>query len=181
MSDLFVDNIKHQSSQGSGTITIGASGEKIDLGATAGGTFTSRPAFSARPNSNQSIPSTTFTKIEFDIEDYDTDSAFDLTNNRFVCPSGKAGKYLFIATFIISLGNDESVLSYFYKNGSRIDFSIGKEVKANDGNSAATNSIAVINLDVDDYLEMFGYQTSGVSKNTISSYISFQGHRLIGV
>ena len=29
MSDLFVDNIKHQSSQGSGTITIGASGETI--------------------------------------------------------------------------------------------------------------------------------------------------------
>jgi len=29
MSDIFVDNIKHQSSQGSGTITIGASGETI--------------------------------------------------------------------------------------------------------------------------------------------------------
>jgi len=28
MSDIFVDNIKHQSSQGSGTITLGASGEK---------------------------------------------------------------------------------------------------------------------------------------------------------
>ena len=38
MSDLFVDNIKHQSSQGSGTITLGASGETIALasGATAG-------------------------------------------------------------------------------------------------------------------------------------------------
>ena len=31
MSDLFVDNIKHQSSQGSGTITIGASGETINV------------------------------------------------------------------------------------------------------------------------------------------------------
>lgn len=30
MSDLFVDNIKHQSSQGSGTITIGASGETLN-------------------------------------------------------------------------------------------------------------------------------------------------------
>ena len=34
MSDLFVDNIKHQSSQGSGTITIGASGEKVVLPVT---------------------------------------------------------------------------------------------------------------------------------------------------
>ena len=31
MSDLFVDNIKHQSSQGSGTITIGASGETVEI------------------------------------------------------------------------------------------------------------------------------------------------------
>jgi len=35
MSDLFVDNIKHQSSQGSGTITIGASGETVALAAGA--------------------------------------------------------------------------------------------------------------------------------------------------
>jgi hypothetical protein len=31
MSDLFVDNIKHQSSQGSGTITVGASGETVEI------------------------------------------------------------------------------------------------------------------------------------------------------
>ena len=35
MSDLFVDNIKHQSSQGSGTITLGASGETIALASGA--------------------------------------------------------------------------------------------------------------------------------------------------
>ncbi len=39
MSDLFVDNIKHQSSQGSGTITIGASGETINIAGTAGTGF----------------------------------------------------------------------------------------------------------------------------------------------
>ena len=32
MSDLFVDNIKHQSSQGSGTINVGASGETVQAG-----------------------------------------------------------------------------------------------------------------------------------------------------
>ena len=35
MSDLFVDNIKHQSSQGSGTITLGTSGETIALASGA--------------------------------------------------------------------------------------------------------------------------------------------------
>ena len=52
MSDIFVDNIKHQSSQGSGTITLGASGEKVDLGATAGGTLTNRPAFDVTLSAN---------------------------------------------------------------------------------------------------------------------------------
>ena len=31
MGTIFVDNLKHQSSQGSGTITIGASGETINI------------------------------------------------------------------------------------------------------------------------------------------------------
>jgi len=35
MSDIFVDNIKHQSSQGSGTITLGTSGETIALASGA--------------------------------------------------------------------------------------------------------------------------------------------------
>ena len=41
MSKLFVDEIVHQSSQGSGTITIGASGETVALasGASASGNF----------------------------------------------------------------------------------------------------------------------------------------------
>ena len=41
MGTLFVDNIKHESAQGSGTITIGASGETVALasGASASGNF----------------------------------------------------------------------------------------------------------------------------------------------
>ena len=58
MSDLFVDNIKHQSSQGSGTITIGASGETINVvgtlqnnGSAVGGVNT--PAFFVYKSSTQ--------------------------------------------------------------------------------------------------------------------------------
>ena len=42
MSDIFVDNIKHQSSQGSGTITVGASGETV---APASGVMTKLGVF----------------------------------------------------------------------------------------------------------------------------------------
>ena len=84
MSDIFVDNIKHQSSQGSGTITIGASGEKVDLGATAGGTLTNRPAFSANAITGTFTGSVnTFWKATFNNELYDTNSAYDASNSRF--------------------------------------------------------------------------------------------------
>jgi hypothetical protein len=45
MSKLFVDEIVHQSSQGSGTITIGASGESVTVpnGSLTGQNY---PAFS---------------------------------------------------------------------------------------------------------------------------------------
>ena len=35
MGTIFVDNLKHQSSQGSGTITLGASGETVANSGTA--------------------------------------------------------------------------------------------------------------------------------------------------
>jgi hypothetical protein len=46
MSKLFVDEIVHQSSQGSGTITIGASGESVTVpnGSLTGQNY---PAFEA--------------------------------------------------------------------------------------------------------------------------------------
>ena len=59
MSKLFVDEIVHASSQGSGTITLGASGEKINLGTgVSGGTFTNKPMFQAWLSASFSTPLT---------------------------------------------------------------------------------------------------------------------------
>ena len=104
MSDLFVDNIKHQSSQGSGTITLGASGETISVpsGATinlsnatqtgVGGVNT--PAFEAYLSARQTISDDTTTKIQFNTEVYDDGSGYDnSTNYRFTVPSGQGGTY----------------------------------------------------------------------------------------
>ena len=92
MSKLFVDEIVHQSSQGSGTITIGASGEKIDLGADAGGTLTARPAFEACLSATQSVSDATFTKVQANTEIFDTDSCYDNSTNYRFTPT-VAGKY----------------------------------------------------------------------------------------
>jgi len=80
---------------GSGTLTLGQSGETINVpsGATlnmSNGTMTlnssmkNTPSFAARRNSNQSISNNTETKIACDQEVFDTDSAYDnSTNYRF--------------------------------------------------------------------------------------------------
>ena len=98
MSDLFVDNIKHQSSQGSGTITIGASGETVSLASGASQTMAvNTPAFLAYASATTSMPNASATKITFGNEIYDTDSAF--ASSTFTVPVGKAGKYFFYGSY----------------------------------------------------------------------------------
>jgi len=167
MSKLFVDEIVHQSSQGSGTITIGASGETINVvgtlqnnGAGVGGTNT--PAFFAYNSAAITVSNSTLTKARLNAEDFDTNSAFDSsTNYRFTVPSGKAGKYFITwGTEARSTNNDIFVSeAYVYKNGSQIAVA---DVNNNLASNAAHRSInvnrsAILDLSVGDYLEVFGY------------------------
>ena len=70
MSKLFVDEIVHQSSQGSGTITLGASGETITTASGAkfsGITGQNYPAFEADLTADQSsVGDNVVTKVQFD-------------------------------------------------------------------------------------------------------------------
>ena len=98
MADGILKVGKIQTSSGSGTITIGQSGETISIpsGATQtniGGNNT--PAFGAYQSSNQSISNNTETIITLDTELYDTDNAF--YSNTFTVPSNKSGKYFIYA------------------------------------------------------------------------------------
>ena len=84
-------------SSGSGTITLGQSGETITIpsGATVSGAMSNTPAFSAYLTSDQTLTDATATKIQFTGEEYDTANAYDNSSNyRFTVPSGQAGKYL---------------------------------------------------------------------------------------
>ena len=95
MGTIFVDNIKQQSSQGSGTITIGASGETVAL---ASGVLQSNmlyPAWSVYNDSAQSIAHATATTVIFNQERFDTANAF--ASNTFTVPSGQGGKYFISA------------------------------------------------------------------------------------
>ena len=97
MSTLKVDTILKRT--GTGTITVGQSGDTISVptGATlsvsgsASGLPDNTPSFSVTLSGNQTISNSSWTKLTFDTEYWDTDSAF--ASNKFTVPSGEAGKY----------------------------------------------------------------------------------------
>ena len=192
MSKLFVDEIVHQSSQGSGTITIGASGEKVDLGTgVSGGTLSNYPAFGfnftgenlpSAQNVNTKIPSGNITMI------YNVGNAFDTSNSRFIVPSGYAGKYFFYCKF---LGNDNNNIyrGEFYKNGSSLyntTNGVNGQARTSSGDTSYTpeDNTLFIDLAVNDYIEFYIRNSS--ASNTIyapneKGYNYFIGYRLIGI
>jgi hypothetical protein len=108
-------------SSGSGTITLGQSGETVDMSNATqtgvGGVNT--PAFFAYTNTNTNISNRTTTKVPLNATIYDSGSIFDTSNNRVTF--GVAGKYMlhFGGTFGNTVINDANGLDlYVRKNGS---------------------------------------------------------------
>ena len=184
MSTIRVDNILKRT--GTGTITLGQSGDTIALGSGASQTGfggDNKPAFQAYRTATQSIPNSTFTKIQNNVELFDTDGAYDnSTNYRFTVPSGKAGKYVFVATANIhDLAVAKAINCAIYKNGSKLKENIN-------GGGGGTNlpiSVDVITIDdasVGDYYEAYVKQTNGSSADLNYIYGNvFYGYKLIGV
>jgi len=171
---------------GSGTLTLGQSGETITI--PSGATLTvpsgglsgqNYPSFKATQNVSQTLSDNTVTILSLETENWDTDSAFDNTTNyRFTVPSGKAGKYVFLGTMRLSgLADQDRIQLRIYKNGSA----------ANTGSvfyfmSVAENAVMQVNLtddaSVGDYYDLRGYHFSGESKNTGAGYSSLSGYRI---
>jgi hypothetical protein len=118
---LKVSNI--QTSSGSGTITLGQSGETVDMSngtITLNNTMKATPAFEAYLSSNQDTSNTTYDKIDCDTEVFDTDGCYDNSTNYRFTPT-TAGKYFVYAGAVLE-SSIQSRLTYtqilIYKNGS---------------------------------------------------------------
>ena len=180
MSDLFVDNIKHQSSQGSGTITLGASGETIALASGASQNFANNtPSFKASSSSVTTIATTTYTTITFDGTDvWDTDSAF--ASNTFTVPSGEDGKYLFCYGIAIqNLGDGDFSEIILAVNGTNDSSTRYRELTGS-AQSTIMRASAILNLSAGDTVVLKGYHNYGSDRTTGASSNSFEGMKLIG-
>jgi hypothetical protein len=119
------------------------------------------PAFFARRSSDQNIAHASAVKIQLTDELIDTNSAFDnVTNYRFTVPSGEGGKYS-ISHQVGATGYTAArTISMIFKNGSVIVES--ESFNSSAGYNHAGGSL-IISLNAGDYLELYGYQNSGVT------------------
>ena len=178
---LKVSNI--ETSSGSGTITIGQSGETVTVSGTPSGEIAMTPAFLVSNSANNTGKTdNTAVKLTYDTEVYDTDNAF--ASSRFTVPTGKAGKYFFTAKnrVIGDSAQGTSLLTIFYKNGSSVSTS-SYDITLN-GNYIDQMGFSVsttMDLSAGDYIEVYGKMN--VASGTWGQYANgtFSGFRLIGV
>ena len=179
MGTIFVDNIKQQSSQGSGTITIGASGETVALASGVKQSNILDPMFQAELDSEQSISDATTTIVAFETKTFDTDNCYSTSTYRFT--PNKAGKYFVHAqTFPDSQGNSDldDCFLYLYKNGSEIHQS-GMNFGDNDTRNTTLNLCFIVDMNgSSDYLDVrvFIDDNSGTPRlqSTKSAFLAYR-------
>jgi hypothetical protein len=148
------------------------------------------PVFLVRRGSDQSINSGSDTKIQFDSEEIDTDSAYDNSSNyRFTVPSGKGGMYHFIAgSRVPYLDDREKAIIRFYINGS--ETARGQQIQFysnpdNNENVRFTTQTTVV-LTETDYVEVYFEHNEGSAQNIdggtsfSNSNTFFAGYRISG-
>ena len=151
--------------------------------ATAGGDNT--PAFCAYMSAQQTIPQTTWTKLELDTEIFDTDGAYDKdTNYRFTVPAGEGGKYVIGLVGMQSAysgGLTDAWMSLYLNGASANDLWRGQL-------SAPASSVyglpmgifpVIADLSAADYIEAYAYMES-----TSTKYVNravFSAFKLVGV
>ena len=157
-------------------LTSAGAGAPPTFAAASGGTNT--PNFEAsKSDSNQSISNNTTTKVTFNNEVFDTDSAY--ASDKFTVPSGEGGKYFFYSA--IEWNNDDRGIRviYLYKNGSNVKKIFNQD--GHDQGSQMASCGALLNLSAGDYIEVYCYQSTGDPENVIanSDGTYFGGFKLI--
>ena len=178
-------------SSGSGTITLGQSGETVTIpsGATItnSGTATgfggdNTPAFAAFQSSGQNIDSGTTTIVTLDTEIFDTDSAF--ASNKFTVPSGEGGKYYVSAAIRADASwaatGQFNVMVFVGSTGDNGLFA-SYNIAASNGNGGAVSGI--LDLPAGEEITMRIFHNEGGTEGLQSGRSStvFSGYKLIGI
>jgi len=136
----------------------------IKWAAPASGTITAS-AVQVNKSGNQSVSNSTVTVVTFDTETVDTDGFHSTTTNtdRLTVPTGKAGKYLVVATANFA-GNGTGIRQLLlYKNATQVAENV---ISSNSGaGSTNVNAQIIVDLAVGDYMTFSVWQNSGGALN----------------
>ena len=146
------------------TQTLPANNGTILTTAT-GGIPVNGPAFAATVTTGQSVSNTTNTKLNFTTEVFDSNGAYDAANSRFT-PT-VAGYYQINITVTFDNGSNGTINSvYVAKNGSP---ACRAWFPSATGQYCGAQVSAVVYLNGStDYVEAYGFQNTGSSKNTLT-------------
>tara|TARA_R110002012_G_scaffold232639_1_gene405436 strand:+ start:716 stop:1258 length:543 start_codon:yes stop_codon:yes gene_type:complete len=151
-------------SSGSGTITLGQSGETIALGSGVTSKM-NQPAFEVFSNGvSYNIANNTLTKVVFTVEKFDTDGAYDTSTGRFT--PQVAGKYFCYGRLAYDkTGDFDNIEIMLQKSGTAFADSISRNEFYNFIN---TYGIADLNGS-SDYVEMYTKQVAGGTSGLLVS------------
>ena len=149
---------------GTGTITGISAGGLPDAIITqpelATGVASTGPAFSAYLNSSQSITNATFTKVQCNIEEFDTNSNYDNATNYRFTPT-VAGYYQVNGAVSFGSGTTGLCATAIYKNGTRLKD--GAAIGYNTNGTSSTVAALIYFNGSTDYVELYGYQSGGTT------------------
>jgi hypothetical protein len=163
-----------QSADNSGVLQLASgSGNLVTIPSVTGTAMVSgnMPAFSAYQSSAQSISSGTWTKIQFQTEDFDTASCFDNSTNYRFTPN-VAGYYQVTGRIRPNSTNGEAEIG-IYKNGSA--WFHGSNVNVSSGNQWGTTATGLLYMNGStDYVEIYLYVTNSCTVSTSRQNTYFQ-------
>jgi len=159
------------------TLDIASGATIANSGTATGFGGDNTPSFGVHRATDFTVSAGTWTKLPFDTEDWDTDSAFDSsTNYRFTVPSGEGGKYVMWATARPTSLTSGDVYLRLYKNGSQTDY----ETLATHAGNAQVECVAILSLAASDYIEWYLYLHGSGSTLGGGTMIA-AGFKLVGV
>ena len=142
-----------------GNIVTTADSGTITQGMIGSGVVGKGPAFAGYSSNYQVISTGTFTKLQIDAEDFDTNSNYDHSTNYRFTPT-VAGYYYFTGRVEVTTNPSATdQLLVLYKNGSSYAY-IGQRT-GNDVTRGIHGSILINANGSTDYFELYYYQATG--------------------
>ena len=130
-------------------------------------------------NTAQTIPSESYTKIQYNTEVYDNLGEYDNTNYRFTAT--EEGYYLVTARilFALALWDKDRIVLRLYKNGV-VNVALGETITPSSFSVAAgTDGSTILYLEEGDYIDVRVYHNRGTNTDlqADSNYNYFTVHR----